>query len=57
MKITKLTEEEQSIFTYIDCLTSAHNEMIGNISDPRNKYVIMEQNPLNSQDDMYGIPK
>jgi hypothetical protein len=31
--------------------------MIGNISDPRNKYVIMEQNPLNSQDDMYGIPK
>ena len=57
MKITKLAEEEQSLFTYIDCLTSAHNEMIGNISDPRNKYVIMEQNPLNSQDDMYGIPK
>lgn len=41
---------------YIECLTEAHNQMLYLVQDPRNKYPIMEENPLHSKDVLYGVP-
>ena len=41
---------------YIECLTEAHNQMLWYIQDPRNRYRIMEENPIHSKDVMHGVP-
>lgn len=47
----------QDFMDYIDCLTAAQNEMLELIYDPRNKFIAMEENPLDSKDLMHGVPK
>jgi hypothetical protein len=40
----------------MDCLLVAHNEMLQVIYDPRNRFPIMESNPINSKDILHGVP-
>lgn len=47
----------EDFLNYIDCLTTAQNEMLELIYDPRNKFVAMEENPIDSKDLMYGVPR
>ena len=47
----------EEFLEYIACLTDAQNEMLELIYDPRNKFIAMEENPLDSKDLMHGVPK
>lgn len=46
----------QDFISYIECLTEAHNQMLFYIQDPKNRYSVMETNPINSKDLMHGVP-
>lgn len=41
---------------YVECLNEAHNQMMFLVQDPRQMFPIMEENPLHSQDVLYGVP-
>lgn len=47
----------EDFIDYIECLTAAQNEMLELIYDPRNKFIAMEENPMDSKDLMHGVPK
>lgn len=49
--------QNDDFMNYIQCLTAAQNEMLQLIYDPRNKFVAMEENPLDSKDLMHGVPR
>ena len=53
----KMPPVNEDFLTYIDCLTTAQNEMLELIYDPRNKFVAMEENPIDSKDLMHGVPR
>lgn len=55
-KQTACSLQTQNFKKYVECLTEAHNQMLFLIQDPRNVYPIMEENPLHSQDVLYGVP-
>jgi hypothetical protein len=46
----------EDFMNYIECLTTTQNEMLELIYDPRNKYIAMQDDPLDSKDLMHGIP-
>ena len=41
---------------YFECLSEAHNQLLFRIQDPRNRYQLMQENPLDSKDLMHGVP-
>ena len=47
----------EDVIIYIECLSAAQVEMLQLIYDPRNKFVTMESNPVDSQTLTHGIPK
>jgi hypothetical protein len=50
------TLDNKSFKDYMTCLRDAHNQMLYLIQDPRNHFPIMEENPMHSQDVLYGVP-
>lgn len=44
------------LITYIAILTKAQDELLELIYDPLNKFIKMEENPLDSTDMAYGVP-
>ena len=38
-------------------MTTTQNEMLQLIYDPRNRYIAMEDDPLDSKDLMHGVPR
>lgn len=53
----KMPPLDEDFLSYIDCLTTAQNEMLELIYDPRNKFLAMEEDPIDSKDLMYGVPR
>jgi hypothetical protein len=47
---------ERNFLDYIFALDQAHNQMLELIQDGKNQMIILEQNPLHSQDAMFGVP-
>lgn len=47
---------DQHFYDYVRCLEIAQSEMMELIYDPRNKYLVMEDNPIDSIDPMHGVP-
>ena len=42
---------------YISALNEAHNQMLELIQDGKSQMIILEQNPIHSQDAMFGVPQ
>jgi len=49
-------EGSASFAEYINSLEEAHNQMLFLIQNPSNKFPMMEENPIHSQDLLYGVP-
>ena len=47
---------DESLKGYMDFVAQAHNQMLLYLYDPRNRYPIMEENPLHSRDLRHGVP-
>lgn len=48
---------DRNFMDYISALNEAHNQMLEFIQDGRTQMIILEQNPLHSQDAMFGVPQ